>query len=131
MLAGIEDVKSVGSLWFQPGPLAVSCMTMTLHAIEAAQGVSSCALADVLREMPDINFFVIAGNFWYESVLVDNGNAFFSQYHANFLAGPVRWYECGTSTGEPRQIIKANGLPRRARPLDRKFLENGLNLWRT
>jgi len=27
----------------------------------------------------------------------------FSQYHANFLAGPVRWYGCETATGRPRQ----------------------------
>ena len=27
----------------------------------------------------------------------------FSQYHADFLADPVRWYECETATGRPRQ----------------------------
>ena len=42
-----------------------------------------------------------------------------SQYHANFLGDPVAGMNLGKSS-------KQNGLPRRASPPDRKFLENGL-----
>ena len=45
-----------------------------------------------------------------------------SQYHANFLAGPVRWYECETATGRPRQHLQTNGL---LALMDRVSLLNG------
>ena len=73
--------------------------------------VSRCAQ----RNAMSVHFFVISGNFWYESVLWTMATRF-SQYHANFLAGPVRWYECETATGRPRQHLQTNGLPRCARP---------------
>ena len=91
----------------QPGPLTFSCMTVTLHTGEALVLIHShansekarvcfndvtfkaflkgCARRHLLRldgcaqrVVVSVHFFVIAGNFSYESVLVDNGNTFFA-----------------------------------------------------
>ena len=35
-----------------------------------------------------------------------------SQYHANFLGGPIRWYGCETATGRPRQHHQAKKVCR-------------------
>ena len=51
----------------QPGPLAFSCMAMTLHTGEALALIHSHA-----------NSFVITSDFWYVSVLVGNGNESFA-----------------------------------------------------
>ena len=51
----------------RPGPLAFSCMAMTLHTGEALALIHSHA-----------NSFVITNDFWYVSVLVGNGNESFA-----------------------------------------------------
>ena len=58
----------------QPGPLALSCMAMTLNTGEALALIHSHA-----------NSFVITGDFWYASVLVGNGNASFAGVLQTFL----------------------------------------------
>ena len=63
MFAKIEDVESVGSLWFAARSLAFSCMAMTMHTGEALALFHSHA-----------DSFVITNDFWYVSVLVNNGN---------------------------------------------------------
>ena len=62
-----------------------------------------------------VHFFVIAENSGTSRFLWTMAMRF-SQYHANVLAGPVRWYECETATGRPRQHLQTDGLPRCARP---------------
>ena len=58
----------------QPGPLAFSCMAMTLHTGEALALIHSHA-----------NSFVITNDFWYVSVLVGNGNESFAGVLQTFL----------------------------------------------
>ena len=72
---------------------------------------------DVLREMQcqciSSLSRVTSGTSWFLWTMATR----LSQYHANFLGGPVRWYGCETATGRPRQHHQAKiGLPRRARP---------------
>ena len=78
MLAGIENVRSVGSLRIQLGPFGVQ-----LHDNDPACK-RGCAKRQLLyvgrcaqKNAMSVHFFVIASNFRYESVLVDYGNAFF------------------------------------------------------
>ena len=72
-------MKSVGSLWF-----AARSFGVQLHDNDPAckQGCARRQLLCVGRcaqkHAMSVHFFVIEGNFWYESVLVDNGNAFFA-----------------------------------------------------
>ena len=80
-------------------------MTGTLH--------TGCARRHLLRldgcaqrVAMSVHFFVIEGDFWYQQVLVDNGNASFA-VSCKLSWSPVRQYVSGTSTGEPLQIIKA------------------------
>ena len=58
----------------RPGPLAFSCMAMTLHTGEALALIHSHA-----------NSFVITNDFWYVSVLVGNGNESFAGVLQIFL----------------------------------------------
>ena len=67
------------SLWF-----AARSFGVQLHDDDPACK-RGCARRQLLcvgrcaqRNAMSVHFFVIAGNFWYESVLVDNGNAFFA-----------------------------------------------------
>ena len=52
-----------------------------------------------------VSAFLRGLKIWYESVLWAIATRF-SQYPANCLAGPVRWYECETATGRPRQHLQ-------------------------
>ena len=73
-----------------------------------------------------VHFFVIAGDFWYASVLVDNGNACFAGVMQAFL-GVLYAGGCGTGTGRPRQHHQGKGgLPRHVLPYGPQVSGNGL-----
>ena len=95
----------------------------------AAQGVISCALDGCAqRNAISVHFFVVAGDFWYESVLVGNGNASFA-VSCKLSWGPVRWHGCETATGRPRQHHQVKIVCRDVLALmDRVSQVNGLEL---
>ena len=60
-----------------------------------------------------VHFFDIAGDFWYASVFVDNGNASFAGVMQTFLG----ILNAGMGVGQALAKHQGkNGLPRRARP---------------
>ena len=61
----------------------------------AAQSVFTCALGGCAQGVAtSVHFFVMAGDIWYASVLVDNGNASFAGVMQAFLGGPVQKSVC-------------------------------------
>ena len=74
-----------------------------------------------------VHFFVIAGDFWYASVLVDNGNASFAGVLQTFLGVLHAGMDAGQALADLGNITKAKMVCRDMLALmDRKSLVNGL-----
>jgi len=85
----------------------------------------------VLRELPCQCFTLLAKVTSGTSRFLWTMATRLSQCHENFLGDLVRRYETGQALANLGKSSKQNGLPRRARPLNRKFQQNGFNLWGT
>ena len=74
-----------------------------------------------------VHFFVIAGDFWHASVLVDNGNASFAGAMQAFLGVLYAGMDAGQALADLGNISKASGACHDMFALmDRKSLVNGL-----
>lgn len=94
----------------------------------AAQGVFNCALGGCAQGVAmSVHFFVMAGGFWYASVLVDNGNASFAGVMQAFLGVLYAGMGAGQALADLGNVTKAKVACHDMFALmDRKSLVNGL-----